>query len=83
MKADDIRLNWDAALESFAEGCMISPIIGWGFSCQDLLVLGCLHQLGKHREKIVDLLEDCNFHTECGLLDNEDYLEYFEEIFKN
>ena len=39
------------------------------------MVLYCLHQWNLFREKIEDLLEDCNFHTECGLLNEGKYDE--------
>lgn len=69
MNEEAIRKDWNAALESVNDGCSLSAIIRWGFTQQDLIVLCALHQAGKHQQKIVDLLEDCNFHTECGLLD--------------
>ena len=64
----DVRLDWDTALNKVKNGTKLSGVVGWGFSSQDLFVLCCLHEAGRHREKIEDLLEDCNFHTECGLL---------------
>lgn len=68
MKEEVIRKDWNAALESVNDGCSLSAIIRWGFTQQDLIVLCALHRAGKHQQKIVDLLEDCNFHTECGHL---------------
>ena len=53
----------------------ISPKIKWGFTMQDLLILCDLHEAGYFRDKIVDLLEDCNFHIECGLIDDGKYAE--------
>lgn len=76
MSEQDIRLNWDEALEYCEkENTLISSKIGWGFYQQDLLVLCCLHEAGRHRQVIEDLLEDCNFHTECGLLADGEYDE--------
>ena len=63
-----IRLNWWEALDGVDKGTELSRKIEWGFSTQDLLVLTCLHEADIHRQKIEDLLEDCNFHTENGLL---------------
>ena len=68
MNEEAIRKDWNTALESVNDGCSLSAIIRWGFTQQDLIVLCALHKAGKHQQKIVDLLEDCNFHTECGLL---------------
>ena len=76
----DIRLDWDYALEHGDVG-YISSSIGWGFTIQDLLVLGALHKAGRHRDKIIDLLEDCNFHTECSLLYDGNYDKYQNIIF--
>lgn len=64
----EIRLDWDKALANVEYGTELSLPIDYGFTDQDLFVLCCLHEAGMHREKIVDLLEDCNFHTECGLI---------------
>lgn len=76
MKAEDaIRLNWWNALDDVDNGTKLSKKIGWGFSTQDLLVLTCLHEANINRQKIEDLLEDCNFHTENGLLMDEEYDE--------
>ena len=72
MSDNEIRINWYEALET---GNAIGSKIGWGFSPQDLFILCDLHEAGYFREKIVDLLEDCNFHTECGLIDEGKYAE--------
>jgi hypothetical protein len=32
-----------------------------------------IHKKNKFRKKIEDLLEDCNFHSECGFLCDKDY----------
>ena len=86
MKAsNEIRLNWNWALEytgidNFND---ISQAIEWGFTLQDLFVLCCLHEAGKHREKIEELLTDCNFHTECGLLHDGKYDECRKVISEN
>lgn len=84
MTEQEVRLNWDEALTRWENGeFALSGIIGWGFFPQDLMVLCCLHEAGKHQDSIVDLLEDCNFHTECGLLDDGKYDECRKVIFKN
>ena len=78
MGENEIRSNWDRALEKVENGSDLSSYIEWGFSGQDLLVLCFLHHIGKHRMKIEDLLEDCNFHTECSLLRKRDYKKYLD-----
>lgn len=70
-----IELDWNAALCGVESGTELSADIGWGFTGQDLLVLTCLHEAGLHREKIYDLLEDCNFHRENALLAKGEYDE--------
>jgi len=79
MTKEEIRMNWKLALKSQD---FISSIIGWGFYLQDLIVLGALHKHGDFREKIEDLLEDCNFHHECSLLSDGKYDEYTDYIFE-
>lgn len=84
MTDTEIRLDWDAALGYCErENTLISGKIGWGFYPQDLLVLCCLHEAGKHRRVIEDLLEDCNFHTECGLLADGKYDECKKVILED
>lgn len=73
MTATEIRKDWFRALDN--KGKWSSATIEWGFTDQDLFVLCCLHEAGFFREEIIDLLEDCNFHTECGLLDEGKYDE--------
>ena len=79
---NEIELNWDKALSEVDDGTELSADIGWGFTGQDLLVLTCLHEAGLHREKIEDLLEDCNFHTENEFLQEGNYAKCREFIFK-
>lgn len=81
MSEDEVRLDWNTALNN-CDNEPLSPIIGWGFTQQDLLVLCCLHEADKHREVIENLLEDCNFHTECGLLSECKYDECRRLIFE-
>ena len=61
-----IRENWEEVLESRVDYADIASAIGWGFTHEDLQELMELHKAGKYREKIEDLLTDCNFHTECA-----------------
>lgn len=62
----EIRKDWAKALEEVGNGKDLSWDISYGFSKNDISELANLHKMGKFREKIEDLLEDCNFHTECS-----------------
>ena len=74
--AAEIRTEWATALRSVKHGSDLSHKVSWGFSTRDLIKLGELHKGNKFRKKIEDLLEDCNFHSECGLLADKNYEEY-------
>ena len=65
MDEDWVRENWESALNSMPYG-KIAETIEWGFTDGDLQELMRLHKAGIFREKIEDLLTDCNFHYECG-----------------
>lgn len=81
-KGEIIRQNWEKAFEDMKVE-EISSAIEWAFSCQDLLVLCCLHEADIYRQEIEDLLEDCNFHTENSLLGERKYDECRELITEN
>ncbi len=61
-----IRKDWASALRNVRKGNSLSSKIGWGFSEADIKELAKLHRENKFRKKIEDLLEDCNYHAECG-----------------
>lgn len=65
MDEEDIRADWEAALNTMEYG-EIAKEIGWGFTDEDLQELIRLHKAGICRQQIEDLLTDCNFHTECA-----------------
>lgn len=75
-----IRSNW---ITAFEKGEAIGSKIGWSFTQQDLFVLCCLHEANLFRNEIEDLLEDCNFHAECGMLVTGNYLDCRRFIAKN
>ena len=77
----EIRLDFANALKNVKNGSDLSSKLDWGFGKEDLLNLMKLHKSNKFRKKIEDLLEDCNFHTECGLLYERKYDEY-EKLVK-
>ena len=68
-----VRENWADALRHVKRGTELSSIIHYGFNNNDLVELTQLHKANKFRQKIEDLLEDCNFHYECGLLNAQRY----------
>ena len=77
-----IRKNWATALKNVKKGTELSSKIEWRFSDKDLIELATLHKKNKYRRKIEDLLEDCNFHHECGMLNEQKYEELFQELKK-
>lgn len=87
----EIRSDFAKALDGVEYGTHLSGALGWGFSQKDIEELAIIHKndtVGKYREKIEDLLEDCNFHTECGDFADGKYDEYIrtpgkEEDMKN
>ena len=81
VKEAEIRLDFASALRSVKRGTELSYPLGWGFDRDDLMALMELHRSNKFRRKIEDLLEDCNFHKECGLLSEKNY-EEFERCVK-
>lgn len=56
----------------------ISKEIGWGFTIEDIQTLARLHSENKHRILIEALLNDCNFHTECGNMARGEYDKILE-----
>lgn len=81
VKEAEIRLDFASALRSVKRGTELSYPLGWGFDRDDLMALMELHRSNKFRRKIEDLLEDCNFHKECGLLSEKNYEEF--ELYVN
>ena len=75
----EIRRDWDLALETVPETTDLSRGVGWALSKQDFAELAKLHRDGKHRAKIEDLLEDCNFHIQRGELHDGNYQIFFSD----
>lgn len=74
MTEDEIRADFAKAFDKVEAGTELSGILGWGFSDEDIIQLTMLHRdRPRYREKIEDLLEDCNFHTGCGWLEEGRY----------
>lgn len=56
---------------------MLSEEIGFRFSDEDIAALAKLHQADKYRDKIEELLVDCNFITEAIDFAQQNYDAYF------
>lgn len=77
-----IRLDFAEALRNVKQGTDLSAKLGYGFGSDDLMALMKLHKANKFRKKIEDLLTDCNFHSESGMLSEKKYDEYEHFILK-
>ncbi len=72
-----IRSDFKKALCEVEHGYDLSNALGYGFSDRDITELAKLHKDNPDlREKIEELLEDCNFHTECGDFSEGEYEKY-------
>lgn len=74
--------EWYDELEEVESGSDLSAKINYGFTNNDLLILLTMHEAGNFREKIEDLLTDCNFHTESKLLRKGDYSSMLEQLIE-
>ena len=79
MTEEEIREDWKSALEQVEDGTDLSSIIGWAFSDKDITELAKLHKDNICRDKIEDLLTDCNFHSECSKFVDGEYDEFLKE----
>lgn len=82
-KSAQIRKNWAKALRMAKEGTDLSHKIRFCLSRADIRELAKLHSSNKYREKIEDLLEDCNFHKENSDFIGGRYESYLKEEGKN
>lgn len=82
MTEAEVRKDWYTALGKVRYGVELSKIIDYGFGFQDLIVLGILHRNNMFREKIENLLEDCNYNTANEMLIKGKYDEYFKYVIK-
>lgn len=72
----EIRLDFASALKSVRDATTLSGELGYGFYSDDLMNLMMLHKANKFRKKIENLLTDCNYHSESGLLSEKKYDEF-------
>lgn len=75
----NIRRDFYSALKKVKHGRELSGKLGYGFSKRDLEELAKLYKSNKCRRKIEELLTDCNFHSEVGLLSNGNYEDFFQK----
>ena len=81
LRDSEIRLDFERALRSVMYGWHLGRPLGWGLSKEDLLTLEKLYQDKEDlREKITDLLEDCNFHTVNHMLNTQRYEEFEQYV---
>ena len=76
--AASIRRDFAAAFQSVKHGWELSKSIGYSFFDSDIVELAKLHKANKYRKKIEELLEDCNFHSECGRMAANDYSDWLD-----
>lgn len=79
----EIRLDFANALRNVKDGSELSTKLGWGFDSNDLMELMKLHKSNRFRKKIENLLEDCNFHYERGLLCEKKYDEFEKHVMED
>ena len=78
-----IRLDFASALRNTKRGYELSGKLGWGFAPDDLMELMKLHKSNKFRNKIEDLLTDCNFHSESALLSEKKYDKFEKHVMED
>jgi len=68
-------------MQGFRDNRLVSDLVDFGFSDDNLRELALMHRDGNEDLKsyIEDLLEDCNFHTECGAFSEGMYDDYLGE----
>lgn len=74
----EIRSDFATALKNCKRGTDLSNPLCYAFSSRDISNLAILHKSNKYRKKIEDLLEDCNFHYECGEFMQGNYAEFIK-----
>ena len=81
LKEQEIRKDFRKAINSVNKGTSLSSKLHYSFSPIDMYNLAMIHKNGtdKQREKIEDLLEDCNFHSFNSDLSNGRYDIYIPD----
>lgn len=70
-----IRRDWETALRNHSYD-ELSSMVSYRFGTDDIRELAALHKKRRFRRKIEDLLESCNFHSECCDFANGSYDKY-------
>lgn len=82
IKDAELRQDWEATLNKYTPKNVtkLSGEIGYGFSDEDIKQLAMLHKKGSKlmKQKIENLLEDCNFHYECGCFERNEYDDWIK-----
>ena len=70
-----IRRDWETALRNHSYD-ELDSMVSYRFGSDDIKELATLHKKRRFRKKIEDLLENCNFHSECCDFANGRYDKY-------
>ena len=81
MTEQEIRLNFEKALNLVEHGWELSYQLSYGLSKKDIKELTRLYKENICRDKILELLEDCNFHYETERLLENDFEFCFKEEY--
>ena len=76
----DIRRDWSSAFRRVKDGSDLSGPVRYSFYQSDLYEFVRLHKANRFRKKIEELLTDCNFHGESGMLSEGMYDECLKLI---
>ncbi len=82
LSPEEIRSDFAGALNLVEHGYELSGILEYGFSDEDICNLAMIYKndmRNDYRNKILELLEDCNFHTECSDFLEGNYDKYIKE----
>ncbi len=76
----DNHRDWSAAFKSVKDGADLSGPVRDSFYQSDLYEFVRLHKANRFRKKIEELLTDCNYHGESGMLSSGMYDECLKLI---
>ena len=77
---EEVRANFEEVLERVNHGESLSAILNYGIGKDDLKNLAILYRDREDlQEKIYDLMEDCNFHSELRDFENGNFEKYIED----
>ena len=77
---EEVRANFEEVLERVNHGESLSAILNYGIGKDDLKNLAILYRDREDlQEKIYDLMEDCNFHSELRDFEDGNFEKYIED----